>query len=138
MASIEREVENGLINAISGVSGLSYYTSERPTARTLPFVSAKAAITSEQLGVFTGVYSMSAILSYHQRADSVTKGAFDSKFQSIMGSLYTTENLAKDMTSSTNITVYNAKITGESPTINSSNRTWAKEVTLDILASAKK
>lgn len=138
MASIEREVENGLINAISGVSGLSYYTSERPTARTLPFVSARASITSEQLGMFTGVYAMNATLSYHQRADAVTKGAFDSKFQAIMGGLYTTTNLASDMTSSTNVTVYNAKVTGETPTINSANRTWVKDITLEIMASAKK
>ena len=39
---------------------------------------------------------------------------------------------------STNVTVYNAKVTGETPTINSANRTWVKDVTLEIMASAKK
>lgn len=138
MASIEREVEQGLINAVSGVSGLSYYTSERGSARTLPFVSAQANITSEQLGPFTGVFNLVATLSYHQRADSISRSAFDSKFQSLIAQLYQSPDLASTMTSSTNITVYNAKVTSETPSIVSTNRTWVKDVTLDIMASAKK
>jgi len=138
MASIEREVENGLISAINSVTGLSYYTSERESPRTLPFVSARASISNEQLGTFTGVFGLSAVVSYHQRADSVTRGSFDSAFQAIMGKFYTSPNLAGEMTSSTNITVYNAKVTSETPSIISTNRTWAKDITLDIVATAKK
>ena len=138
MASIEREVENGLLSAINSATGLSYYTSERPSPRTLPFVSARATISNEQLGTFTGVFGVSAVVSYHQRADAVTRGSFDSTFQSIMGKFYTSPNLAGEMTSSTNITVYNAKVTGETPSIVARNRTWAKDITLDITASAKK
>ena len=138
MASIEREVERGLINAISGVSGLSYYTSERDSARTLPFVSARANLASEQLGTFTGIFNVSATISYHQRADAVTRGAFDSTFQSVMGKFYTDPNLANEMTSSTIITVYNAKVAGESPSILAKNRTWVRDVTIDIMATAKK
>lgn len=138
MASIEREIENGLINAISGVSGLFYYTSERESPRTLPFVSARATISNEQLGTFTGVFGISAVISYNQRADAVTRGSFDSAFQSIMGNFYTNPNLANEMTSSTNVTVYNAKVTSETPSVISRNRTWAKDITLDIMATPKK
>lgn len=138
MASIEREVENGLINAVSGVSGLSYFTSERSTARTLPFVSAKAEISEEELGPFTGVFKMSAILSYHQRADALSRSAFDSKFQDLMAQLYQSPNLSSVMTQSTNITVFNAKVVSESPSVVSKNRTWVKDVELEIRATAKK
>ena len=138
MASIEREVERGLINAISGVSGLNYYTSERESPRELPFVAVKAGIGSEELGPFTGVFRLGATITYRQRADAVTKGSFDSKFQEVVAQLYRSPSLAADMTSSTNITVYNAKVTNEIPEIISANRTWSRDVTLDIMASAKK
>ncbi|NBW13904.1 MAG: hypothetical protein EBR82_38465 [Caulobacteraceae bacterium] len=138
MASIEREVENALISAINSVTGLSYYTSERETARTLPFVSARASIGNEQLGTFTGVFGVSAVLSYNQRADSVTRQAFDSKFQEIVGKFYQNPNLAVVSTTASNVTIYNAKMTGESPFIVAGNRTWSKEITFDIIVSAKK
>jgi len=138
MASIEREVENALISAVSGVSGLSYYTSERETARTLPFVSARASLGNEQLGTFTGIFNVSAVLSYNQRADSITRQAFDAKFQEIVGKFYQDPNLAVASTTASNITIYNAKMTSESPSIIARNRTWAKEITLDIIATAKK
>ena len=41
MASIEREVEKGLLNAVSGVTGVNPYTSERGVARTLPSLVAE-------------------------------------------------------------------------------------------------
>lgn len=138
MASIEREVENALIAAINSVAGLSYYTSERSTARSLPFVSAKASLGNEQLGTFTGIFNVSAVLSYNQRADSVSRQAFDAKFQQIVGKLYQDPNLAVVLTTASNITIYNAKMTSESPQIVARNRTWSKEITLDIMATAKK
>ena len=138
MASIEREVENALISAINSVTGLSYYTSERETARSLPFVSARASLGGEQLGTFTGVFNVSAVLSYNQRADSTSRQAFDEKFQAIVTKFYNNPNLASVMTTTSNVTIYNAKMTSESPSIMARNRTWAKEITFDVIASAKK
>jgi len=138
MASIEREVENALISAINSVTGLSYYTSERETSRTLPFMSVKATLGSEQLGTFTGIFNVNATLSYNQRADSVSRQAFDQKFQSIVGKFYNDPNLASVLTTTSNITIYNAKMTSESPSIIARNRTWVKEITLEIVATAKK
>lgn len=138
MASIEREVENGLLNAVSGVTGLNKFTSERGTARTMPYVLAQASITNEQLGVFTGVFGLSASLTYVARADGTSRQAFDSKYQSLVDELYRNPDLPAYMTGASNITIYQAKITQEEPTINSNNRSWQKAVTLDILATAKK
>lgn len=138
MASIEREVENGLLNAVSGVSGLNKFTSERGTARTMPYVLAQASITNEQLGVFTGVFGLSASLIYVARADDTSRQAFDSKYQALVDELYRNPDLPSYMTGATNITIYQAKITQEEPTINSNNRSWQKAITLDIVATAKK
>jgi hypothetical protein len=138
MASIEREVENGLLNAVSGVSGLNKFTSERGNARTMPYVLAQASITNEQLGVFTGVFGLSASLTYVARADDTSRQAFDSKYQSLVNELYRNPNLPAYMTGASNITVYQAKVIQEEPTINATNRSWQKAVTLDIVATAKK
>jgi hypothetical protein len=138
MASIEREVENGLLNAVSAISGLNKFTSERGTARTMPYVLAQASIANEQLGVFTGVFGLSASLTYVARADDTSRQAFDSKYQSLVDELYRNPDLPAYMTEATNITVYQAKITQEEPTINSNNRSWQKAITLDIVATAKK
>lgn len=138
MASIEREVENGLLNAVSGITGLNKFTSERGTARTMPYVLAQATIANEQLGVFTGVFGLSASLTYVARADDTSRQAFDSKYQSLVDELYRNPDLPDYMTGATNITVYQAKMTQEEPTINSNNRSWQKAITLDIVATAKK
>jgi len=138
MASIEREVENALISAINSVTGISYYTSERDTARSLPFVSARASLGDEQLGTFTGIFNVSAVLSYNQRADSISRQAFDAKFQELVGKFYQNPNLAVVSTTASNVTIYNAKMVSESPQIVARNRTWSKEITLDIVATAKK
>lgn len=138
MASIEREVEKGLLNAVSGISSVNPYTSERDNPRLLPSLVAQAGIASELLGPFTGVFNVPATLTYTARADGNTRAAFDLKFQSIMAQLYRDPDLASYMTNVTSVTIYVAKITGESPQIIARNRTWAKTITLDINASAQK
>ena len=138
MASIEREVENALLNAISAVTGVNFYTSERGTARTLPNVVAKATIASEELGPFTGVFTTPASLTYTARADINSRAEFDAKFQSIIAQLYRSPDLASYMTSNSNITCFVANVTGESPSVIATNRTWSNEITLDIRATAKK
>ena len=137
MASIEREVEKGLLNAVSGVTGVNPYTSERSTARLLPSLVAQAQIGTELLGPFTGLFSVPATLTYTARADSTSRAAFDAKFQSIMNQLYRDPDLPNYMTNVTSVTIYLAKVTSESPQIVARNRTWAKTITLDINATAK-
>ena len=138
MASIEREVENAILNAISAVTGVNFYTSERGTARTLPNVIAKASIGSEELGPFTGVFSTPASLTFTARADTSSRADFDAKFQSIVAQLYRSPDLASYMTSNSNITCYVANVTGESPSVVAANRTWSNEITIDITSTAKK
>lgn len=137
MASIEREVEKGLLNAVSGVTGVNAYTSERGAARLLPSLVAQASLSSEELGPFTGVFRASATLTYTARADSTSRQAFDSKFQDIMNELYRSPSLPEYMTNATSLTVYLANVSNESPDIISQNRTWAKTISLDISATAK-
>lgn len=138
MASIEREVEAALLNAVSGASIPHTYTSERSTGRLLPNLVAKANITSELLGPFTGVFTLSANLTYNSRADTTSRAGFDHEVQTIIEELYSSPSLPSTMTSSSNLTVYNASIASEGGTIMATNRTWQRSISLEIRASAKK
>jgi len=136
MASIERECELALINAVSAASVTSY-TSERDTARLLPNVTAKATISNELLGPFTGVFGLSATLTYTAKADTGSRAGFDNEFESIVQELYQSPNLASYMTSHSNLTVYKASINSETGSIVASNRTWKRDIALSIQASTK-
>jgi hypothetical protein len=138
MASIEREVEAGLLNAVSGVTGLNAYTSERGEPRLLPNVVALASIGSELIGPFTGVFNLTGSLTYSARADTTSRADFDSKFQELMNELYREPDLPTYLTNVTSCTFYLANVTADNPEIVSRNRTWAKTITLDINATAKK
>ena len=138
MASIEKEVENALLNVVSGVTGVNFFTSERGTARTMPSVTVQASISGEELVPFSGVFKTPATITYVARADTTARTAFDAKFYDILEQLYRSPDLASYLTTNSNITFYVAKVTGDNPAVISQNRTWSRAMTLDITATAKK
>jgi hypothetical protein len=138
MASIEREVEKALLNVVSGISGVNFYTSERSTARTMPSVTIQAQIGSEELVPFSGVFKTPATITYVARADTTARADFDAKFYDILEQLYRDPDLASYLTDHSNITFYVAKVTGDTPAVISQNRTWSRAMTLDIMATAVK
>ena len=137
MASIEREVENALLNVVSGIGGVNFFTSERGTARTMPSVTVQAQIGSEELVPFSGVFKTPATITYVARADTTARADFDAKFYDILEQLYRDPDLASYLTTNSNITFYVAKVTGDTPAVISQNRTWSRAMTLDIIATSK-
>jgi hypothetical protein len=138
MASIEREVENALLNVVSGIGGVNFYTSERSTARTIPSVTVQAQIGSEELVPFSGVFKTPTTITYVARADTTARADFDAKFYDILEQLYRSPDLASYLTDNSNLTFYVAKVTGDSPSVISQNRTWSRAMTLDITSTAVK
>jgi hypothetical protein len=137
MASIEREVENALLNVVSGITGVNFFTSERGTARTMPSVTVQAQIGSEELVPFSGVFKTPATITYVARADTTARTAFDAKFYDILEQLYRSPDLASYLTDHSNIKFYVAKVTGDSPAVIGQNRTWSRAMTIDITATSK-
>jgi hypothetical protein len=138
--SIERETENQIINAITanGVSGVNLYTSERSSDRLLPFLAVFAKIDSEELAPFTGIFSMTATMSYTARADTISSSDFDNKFESILQSFYTLPNIASQMTTaSSEVQFYFANVRSVLPRVQSPKRTWTREIIVDITATSK-
>jgi hypothetical protein len=97
-----------------------------------------ASIGSELIGPFTGVFNLTGSLTYSARADTTSRADFDSKFQELMNELYREPDLPTYLTNVTSCTFYLANVTADNPEIVSRNRTWAKTITLDINATAKK
>lgn len=138
--SIERDVENSLVTALTSasVTGVNLYTSERGSPRLLPYVSVVASILSEELAPYTGIFSLNVTISYTARADITSSADFDNKFFEIQQALYTDPNLASQMTTaSTNLEFYIADIARIGQRISSATRTWSKDITMAIKATAK-
>lgn len=140
IASIERDVENSIATAITtaGVTGFDIYTSERTGGRILPFVSIVARINSEEVAPFTGIFDLTATISYVARADTSNNEDYDSKFFEIQQAFYTDPNLASQMTTaSADLEFYIADIRNIGQRIVAPTRTWAKDINMDIKATAK-
>jgi hypothetical protein len=133
--SIERDVENAIATALTtaGVTGVNIYTSERISGRLLPFVSIVAQIDSEEIAPFTGVFDLTATISYVARADTLTNQAYDAVFAGIQQAFYTDPNIASQMTTASgNLEFYIADITRIGQRIVAPSRTWAKDIIMDI------
>jgi len=131
MTSIERQLEESLATALSGVSGVNIFKSDTEGARLLPSVVIQVSIGSEEIIPYSGVFRCPATITYSTRADTTTRTDFDAKFQDILQVMYQEPNLASVLTTAT-LKVFLANVTSESPDIRSENRTWAKTIFLDI------
>ena len=83
----------------------------------------QASIGGKELGPFTGVVKTPATLTYAERADTISRTPFDSKFFDILEQLYRSPDLASYITTALNIPCYDAKVTGQSYAIEASNMT---------------
>ena len=138
--SIEKEVENSLANAITsaGVTGVNIFTSTVDSVRLLPFVIIEAKINSEEVGPFTGIFDLTATISYVARADTSNNQDYDSKFFEIQQAFYTDPNLASQMTTaSDSLLFYIANINSIGQRIVAPTRTWAKDIIMDVKVTAK-
>jgi hypothetical protein len=138
--SIEKDVENSLATAITtaSVTGVNIFTSTVDSVRLLPFVAISAKINSEEIAPFTGIFDLTATISYVARADTSSNQAYDSKFFEIQQAFYTDPNLASQMTTaSANLEFYIADIKNIGQRIVAPTRTWAKDIIMDIKVTSK-
>ena len=84
MASIEREVENALLNVVSGIGGVNFFTSERGTGED---IAKRHGSSTDWVGgacAFSGVFKTPATITYVARADTTARADFDAKFYDIL------------------------------------------------------
>jgi hypothetical protein len=139
-SSIERDVENSLATAITtaGVTGFNIYTSTVDGARLLPYVVISAKINSEEIAPFTGIFDLTATISYVARADTSNNEDYDSKFFEIQQAFYTDPSLASQMTTaSADLEFYIADIKNIGQRIVAPTRTWAKDINMNVKVTAK-
>jgi hypothetical protein len=137
--SIERDVENSLALALAtaSVTGVNIYTSTRNEPRLMPYVSIESEINSEEIAPFTGIFDLTATLTFVARADTSSNQGYDNKFFEIQQAFYTEPNIASQMTTdSEGLEFYIADITRVNQRIVSASRTWAKEIIFNIKATS--
>jgi hypothetical protein len=92
-----------------------------------------AKINSEEVAPFTGIFDLTATISYVARADTITDQAYDVVFQTIQQAFYTDPNLASQMTTASgDLEFYIADIKNVGQRIVAPTRTWAKDINMDI------
>jgi len=139
-SSIEKDVENSLATAITtaSVTGVNIFISTVDSVRLLPFVAISAKINSEEIAQFTGIFDLTATISYVARADISSNQGYDQKFFEIQQAFYTDPNLASQMTTaSANLEFYIANIKSIGQRIVAPTRTWAKDIIMDIKVTSK-
>ena len=135
--SCQYEVEEGIADLLTGISGLNVYTTNRTGRRLFPYVTISASINTQLLGNYTGVYDLNVAVNYSDTAAKISQENFDSEYCAIFEAFYeeTPTLVTKIQDKILNTKVYMARIVSQSPTIRTDKRAWQRGLTLNVFAT---
>lgn len=135
--SAEYQLEQAIVPLFSSVAGLNVYTTNRTGTRLFPYVSISATPTRQLIGPYSGVYEMNVAINYSQTSAKYTQTQFDEQYLDIFGSLYSTpvELEIKIQDNTTDLKVYMARISSQTPTINAGKRAWTRGVVVNAIVT---
>ena len=135
--SCQYEVEDGIAELLTGISGLNAYTTNRTGKRLFPYVTISASINTQLLGNYTGVYDLNVAVNYSDTSAKVSQEDFDAEYCSIFEAFYseTPTLVTKIQDNVTNTKIYMARIVSQNPTIRTDKRAWQRGLTLNVFAT---
>jgi hypothetical protein len=135
--SCQYEVEDGIAELLTGISGLNVYTTNRTGKRLFPYVTISASINTQLLGNYTGVYDLNVAVNYSDTSAKVSQEDFDAEYCSIFEAFYseTPTLVTKIQDNVTNTKIYMARIVSQNPTIRTDKRAWQRGLTLNVFAT---
>ena len=135
--SCQYEVEDGIAELLTGISGLNVYTTNRTGKRLFPYVTISASINTQLLGNYTGVYDLNVAVNYSDTSAKVSQEDFDAEYCSIFEAFYseTPTLVTKIQDNVTNTKIYMARIVSQNPTIRTDKRAWQRGLTLNMFAT---
>ena len=135
--SCQYEVEDGIAELLTGISGLNVYTTNRTGKRLFPYVTISASINTQLLGNYTGVYDLNVAVNYSDTSAKVSQEDFDSEYCSIFEAFYseTPTLVTKIQDNVINTKIYMARIVSQNPTIRTDKRAWQRGLTLNVFAT---
>ena len=135
--SAEYQLEQAIVPIFTSVSGLNIYTTNRTGARLFPYVTISAKPVRQLVGPYSGVYEMNVAVNYSQTSARYSETQFDEQYLEIFGSLYSTpvELLAKIQDNTTDLRVYMARISSQTPTISVGKRAGQRGLVISAIVT---
>lgn len=130
--SIEYQLEQAIVPLFSAVSGLNVYTTNRTGPRLFPYVLISASPASQIIDPYSGVYEINVSIDYSQTAAKYDENQFDAQYLDVFASLYNPDLPlnAKIQEHATDIKIYMARISAQSPSIEAGKRSWTKGIVI--------
>lgn len=135
--SPDYQLEQSIASLFSSVFGVNVYTTTRTGAKLFPYIAISAKPVRQLVTPYSGVYEMEVSVDYSDSSAKVSSSTFDSTYLDIFACLYGTgTDLAFEIQdNSTDIRVYTARISSQTPTIQVAKRAWKRGLTLSTIVT---
>jgi hypothetical protein len=135
--SAEYQLEQAIAPLFASVAGLNVYTTNRTGSRLFPYVSISATPVRQLIGPYSGVYEMNVAVNYSQTSAKYSETQFDEQYLDIFGVLYSVpiELNIKIQDNTTDLKVYMARISSQTPTININKRAWQRGLVINAIVT---
>jgi len=130
--SAEYQLEQAILPIFSSVSNLNIYTTNRVGAKLFPYVTISARPSRQLIDPYSGVYEIDVSIDYSQTSAKYSESQFDEQYLNVFSELYSPDLPlnAKIQENATDIKIYMARISSQSPTIEIAKRAWRKGLVL--------
>ena len=135
--SPDYQLEQSIASLFSSIAGVNIYTTTRTGAKLFPYIAISAKPVRQLVTPYSGVYEMEVSVDYSDSSAKVSSSTFDSTYLDIFASLYGTgQSLQFEIQdNSTDIHVYMARISSQTPTIQIAKRAWKRGLTITAIVT---
>lgn len=135
--SPDYRLEQSIASLFTTVTGVNVYTTTRTGARLFPYIAISARPIGQLVTPYSGVYNMQVAVDYSNSSAKVSFSTFDSTYLDIFACLYGTEQSLQFeiQDNSTDLKVYMARISSQTPTIEIGKRAWKRGLVISAIVT---
>jgi hypothetical protein len=135
--SPDYQLEQSIASLFTTVTGVNVYTTTRTGAKLFPYISISARPIGQLVTPYSGVYNMQVAVDYSNSSAKVSFSTFDSTYLDIFACLYGTgQSLQFEIQeNSTDLHVYMARISSQTPTIEVGKRAWKRGLVISAIVT---
>jgi hypothetical protein len=135
--SPDYQLEQSIASLFSTVTGVNVYTTTRTGAKLFPYIAISARPIRQLVTPYSGVYDMQVAVDYSNSSAKVSFSTFDSTYLDIFACLYGTgQSLQFEIQdNSTDLKVYMARISSQTPTIEVGKRAWRRGLVISAIVT---
>jgi hypothetical protein len=135
--SPDYQLEQSIASLFTTVTGVNVYTTTRTGARLFPYIAISARPIGQLVTPYSGVYNMQVAVDYSDSSAKVSFSTFDSTYLDIFACLYGTgQSLQFEIQdNSTDLKVYMARISSQTPTIEVGKRAWRRGLVISAIVT---